>query len=109
MMWRLSSAAGERVGLQSIVGGAESPPPVTAVTARLKIAGGDADLDNFLALTRSNEQDLRAMVLSMKAKALTRAVENELIYGDVDDIKPKGFDGLHEILGVVTGAQDGLG
>lgn len=86
----------------------ESTPTVTAVTAKLKIAGGDADLDNFLALTRSNEQDLRAMVLSMKVKALVRAIENELIYGDVDDINAKGFDGLHEILGVVTGAQDVL-
>jgi len=44
----------------------------------------------------------------MKAKAVARAVENELIYGDVDDIDAKGFDGLHEILGVVTGPQDVL-
>jgi len=86
----------------------ESTPTVTAVTAKLKIVGGDADLDNFLVLTRSNEQDLRAMVLSMKAKAVVRAIENELIYGDVDDVNPKGFDGLHEILGVVTGGQDVL-
>ncbi len=42
----------------------------------------------------------------MKAKAVVRAVENQLIYGDVDDIDANGFDGLHEILGVVTGAQD---
>jgi len=48
------------------------------------------------------------MVLSMKAKAVVRAIENELIYGDVDDVNAKGFDGLHEILGVVTGAQDVL-
>ena len=86
----------------------ESTPTVTQVVAKLKIVGGDADLDNFLVLTRSNEQDLRAMVLSMKAKAVVRAIENELIYGDVDDVNPKGFDGLHEILGVVTGGQDVL-
>ncbi|HLB36832.1 MAG TPA: phage major capsid protein [Gemmatimonadales bacterium] len=86
----------------------ESTPTVTQVVAKLKIVGGDADLDKFLALTRSNEQDLRAMVLSMKAKAVVRAIENELIYGDVDDVNAKGFDGLHEILGVVTGAQDVL-
>src|SRR3990172_2481149 len=64
----------------------ESTPTVTAVTAKLKIAGGDADLDDFLALTRSNEQDLRATMLSMKVKALVRSIENELIYGDVDEI-----------------------
>src|SRR3989337_1054028 len=86
----------------------ESTPTVTQVVAKLKIVGGDADLDKFLALTRSNEQDLRAMVLSMKAKAVVRAIENELIYGDVDDVNAKGFDGLHEILGGVTGAQDVL-
>ena len=86
----------------------ESTPTVTQVVAKLKIVGGDADLDKFLALTRSNEQDLRAMVLSLKAKAVVRAIENELIYGDVDDVNAKGFDGLHEILGVVTGAQDVL-
>lgn len=84
----------------------ESTPTVTAVTAKLKIAGGDADLDKFLALTRSNEQDLRATMLSMKVKAVVRSIENELIYGDVDDINAKGFDGAHEILGVVTGGQD---
>src|SRR3989304_5238311 len=39
----------------------ESTPTVTAVTARLKIAGGDADRDNFLALPRSTAQDLRAL------------------------------------------------
>src|SRR3989337_2572085 len=86
----------------------ESTPTVTAVTATLKIAGGDADLDNFLALTRSNEQDLAATMLAMKVKAIVRHIENEMIYGDVDDIDAKGFDGLHEILGVVTGAQDVL-
>lgn len=86
----------------------ESTPTVTPVTATLKICGGDADLDKFLALTRSNEQDLQAAMLSMKAKAVVRKIENELIYGDVDDIDAKGFDGLHEILGVVTGGQDVL-
>jgi hypothetical protein len=86
----------------------ESTPTVTPVTVTLKIVGGDADLDNFLAKTRSNEQDLRATTLSTKAKATARAVENEMIYGDVDDIDAKGFDGIHEILGLVTGNQDVL-
>ncbi|OGO08263.1 MAG: hypothetical protein A2Y61_05645 [Chloroflexi bacterium RBG_13_60_13] len=87
---------------------AEGTPVVTPVTATLKIVGGDADVDQFLALTRSNEQDLEAVVLSMKVKSIVRKIENELIYGDVDDIDAKGFDGLHEILGVVTGGQDVL-
>ena len=86
----------------------EGTPTLTPFTATLKICGGDADVDKFLALTRSNQQDLEAMMLSMKAKAVARQIENELIYGDVDDIDAKGSDGLHEILGVVTGAQDVL-
>lgn len=86
----------------------EDTPTVTEITAKLKIAGGDADVDNFLQLTRSNEQDMRATVLSMKSKALARAIELEIVYGDVDDIDAKGFDGMHEILGVVTGSQDVL-
>jgi hypothetical protein len=86
----------------------ESTPTVTPVTATLKIVGGDADLDEFVKKTRSNEQDLQAIMLSLKAKAVARKVQQEFIYGDVDDIDAKGFDGLHEILGVVTGAQDVL-
>ncbi len=86
----------------------ESTPTITPVPVTLKICGGDADLDKFLALTRSNQQDLQALMLSMKAKAIGRAVQNEMIYGDVDDVDPKGFDGLHQILGPVTGAQDVL-
>jgi HK97 family phage major capsid protein len=86
----------------------ESTPTVTPVTATLKIVGGDADLDQFIRLTRSNQQDIQAVMLSLKAKAIARAVQSELVYGDIDDINPKGFDGLHEILGVVTGSQDVL-
>src|SRR3990172_10345381 len=58
----------------------ESTPTVTPITARLKIAGGDAHLDKFLALTPPNEQDLRAMVLAMKAKGIARKISSELIY-----------------------------
>ncbi len=84
----------------------ESTPTVESIPVTLKICGGDADLDKFLALTRSNEQDLAATMLSMKVKAIAREVQSQLIYGDKDDIDAKGFDGLHEIMGVVTGGQD---
>ncbi|KKL47953.1 hypothetical protein LCGC14_2330400 [marine sediment metagenome] len=86
----------------------ESTPTITPVTATLSILGGDADLDAFLKLTRSNHQDVQAQMLAMKAKAVARAAQSEMVYGDVDDINPKGFDGFHEILGVVTGNQDVL-
>ena len=86
----------------------ESTPVITPITAVLKIAGHDADVDNFLARTRSNQQDLAAEMIVASVKAVGRLVENELAYGDVDDIDVKGFDGMHEILGVVTGGQDVL-
>lgn len=86
----------------------EGTPVVTQVTAALKIAGKDADVDQFLARTRASHHDLEAEVIAAGAKSVARTIENELIYGDVDDINSKGFDGLHEILGVVTGAQDVL-
>lgn len=78
---------------------AESTPQLaTPVTATLKILGGDADVDEFLRLTRSNEQDLRGEILAMKAKAVARAFQDEFIYGDVA-ANPKGFDGLHKMIG----------
>ena len=47
----------------------ESTPTFTQKTASLKIMGGDADIDNYLASTRSNIQDLEAAVVQLKAKA----------------------------------------
>ncbi|MCX5994653.1 MAG: phage major capsid protein, partial [Chloroflexi bacterium] len=44
---------------------AESTPTFTQQTATLKILGGDADVDNFLAKTRSNIQDLEAAVVQL--------------------------------------------
>ncbi len=86
----------------------EGGPVLTAVTATLKILGTDVDVDNFLKLTRSNQQDLEAEYLSMSVKGVGRTAQSEMIYGDVDDINAKGWDGFHEILGVVTGGQDVL-
>ena len=53
----------------------EDTPTFTQVTATLKILGGDADVDHYLARTRSNVQDLEAAVVALKAKAVQQAFE----------------------------------
>jgi len=74
----------------------ESTPTFTQVSTSLKILGGDADVDQYLATTRSNVQDIEAAVLELKAKAVAHEFEDEFIYGDTT-ADPKGFDGLHKL------------
>lgn len=75
----------------------ESTPTFTQVLATLKILGGDADIDQYIATTRSNVQDIEAAVLELKAKAVAHEFEDEFIYGDTA-VDPKGFDGLHKLV-----------
>ncbi|HEY7466533.1 MAG TPA: phage major capsid protein [Dehalococcoidia bacterium] len=74
----------------------ESTPTFTQVQATLKILGGDADVDQYIATTRSNVQDIEAAVLELKAKAVAHEFEDEFIYGDTA-VDAKGFDGLHKL------------
>lgn len=78
----------------------ESTPTFTQVTASLKILGGDADVDQYLARTRSNVQDIEAAVIELKAKAVRDAFETAFISGDTT-ANPKQFDGLAKL--VTTG------
>ncbi len=75
---------------------AESTPTFTQLTASLKILGGDADVDNFLAATRSNLQDLEAAVVQLKAKAVQQKFDDTFINGDAT-ADPKSFDGLDKL------------
>jgi HK97 family phage major capsid protein len=75
----------------------ESTPTFTQVQATLKILGGDADVDQYIATTRSNVQDIEAAVLELKAKAVAHEFEDEFVYGAVAS-DPKGFDGLHALV-----------
>lgn len=75
---------------------AESTPTFTQVTATLKILGGDADVDNYVAATRSNIQDLEAAVVELKAKAVQQKFDDTFINGDVDD-NAKAFDGIDKL------------
>ena len=54
----------------------ESTPTFTQVSASLKILGGDADVDQYIATTRSNVQDIEAAVLELKAKAVAHEFED---------------------------------
>jgi len=78
----------------------EGTPTVTQITTLMRILGGDSDVDNFLRITRSNEQDLEAALLAEKAKAVAYEFENAFIYGVTAS---KQFDGLHALIG--SGAQ----
>ncbi len=84
----------------------ESTPTFTQVATSLKILGGDADVDQYVATTRSNVQDIEAAVLELKAKAVAHEFEDEFVYGDTA-ADPKGFDGLHKL--TVAGQQAHMG
>lgn len=81
----------------------ESTPTFSQITATLKIVGGDADIDNYLLMTRSNVQDLQAAIIRLKAKAVQQKFEDTFINGDTA-VDAKSFDGLSKL---ITGAQAG--
>src|SRR5918997_2604015 len=60
----------------------EGTPTFTQVTATLKILGGDADVDQYLARTRNNVQDLEAAVVELKAKAVRQEFEEGFVNRD---------------------------
>jgi HK97 family phage major capsid protein len=84
----------------------ESTPTFTQVLATLKILGGDADVDQYIATTRNNVQDIEAAVVELKAKAIAHEFEDEFVYGDTA-VDAKGFDGLHKL--VPAGQQIHMG
>uniref|UniRef100_A0A6M3KP10 Putative capsid protein n=1 Tax=viral metagenome TaxID=1070528 RepID=A0A6M3KP10_9ZZZZ len=75
----------------------ESTPTFTEQTATLKILGGDADVDEFLRQTRSNIQNLKAIVTDLKSKAIARTFEQYAIYGN-SSTNSKAFNGLHALV-----------
>lgn len=75
---------------------AESTPTFTQQTATLKILGGDADVDNFLAKTRSNIQDLESAIVQLKAKAVQQKFDDSFINGDTAS-DAKAFNGIDKL------------
>lgn len=83
----------------------EAYPESTGAVAQKKeslyILGGDADVDAFVAQTRSNINDQRATQVKMKTKAAVWKFQDAFFNGDTS-VNPKEFDGLRRRL---TGAQ----
>jgi hypothetical protein len=69
----------------------QSEPEFEQCTATLCVLGGDADVDNFLKATRSNIQDLEAVVIEQKAKALRNEFENAFLNADGSGNQPTGL------------------
>lgn len=79
----------------------ESTGTVNQKTEKIVILGGDADVDKFLQLTRSNLNDQRAVQLGLKAKSLVYQYQNSFINGDTAG-DANSFDGLKKR---ITGTQ----
>jgi HK97 family phage major capsid protein len=84
-----------------------SEPTYQQAQATLKILGGDADVDAFLQQTYSNRQDITALVVQAKAKAVAYSFNQAFFYGD-SGIDPNSFDGLATQAGAVQPAYTGL-
>jgi len=56
-------------------------PDFDKLTATLAILGRNADLDKFIAQTRSNIQDVEAVVLELAAKSVRHEFERTFVYG----------------------------
>ncbi len=56
-------------------------PEFDKLTATLAILGRNADLDKFIVQTRSNIQDIEAVVLELAAKSVRHEFERTFIYG----------------------------
>lgn len=80
---------------------AESTGSVTSATESLVILGGDADVDTYLQMTRSNLLDQRATQVEMKARAVAHKFNDAFINGDTA-VDANSFNGLKKRL---TGDQ----
>ena len=80
---------------------AESTGTVTSATEGLTILGGDADVDRFLQLTRSDFLDQRASQVEMKARSVAHKFNDTFVNGDTA-VDANSFNGLKKRL---TGAQ----
>jgi hypothetical protein len=79
----------------------ESSPTWTQRTASLVALGGDADVDKFMQQTR-NQQDLKATVIELKAKAVGYAFDEFAVMGRTSSIarytNGKAFKGILQLI-----------
>ncbi|MCX4687232.1 phage major capsid protein [Kitasatospora purpeofusca] len=89
----------------------ESTGTVNTKTESLVILGGDADVDTFIAKTRGNLNDQRAIQEQLKVKASAYKFQDAFFNGDTAT-DPQGFDGLRKRLvgnQVLSAGTNGLG
>lgn len=75
----------------------EATPTYDQITVPLRIMGGDADVDNFLQQTYADPNDLAALVIESRAKAVAHLFSDTFFNGDTVTT-PKGFDGLRKLV-----------
>lgn len=88
----------------------ESTGTVNQKSESLVILGGDADVDRFIAKTRGDLNDQRAVQTGLKVKAASYLFQDTFFNGDVA-VDSNSFDGLKKRLTggqVITGATNGL-
>jgi hypothetical protein len=76
----------------------------TQLVKALCILGGDADVDQYLQMSRSNVQDLKATIILGKAQALQRKFNDGLINGSGTGT-PLEMEGLDVIVTALGAAQ----
>ncbi len=88
------------------VGGtwAESAPTFAQATETLKILGGDADVDNYLERSFTQENDIEAVVLHEKAKAVAYQFNTSFFTGDTN-VDANAFDGIDKRLASAAASQ----
>src|SRR2546426_1067949 len=74
----------------------ESALTASEKTVKLAILGGDADVDAFLQQTYSDPNNLRALVIAAKAKALAHTFSDTFFNGDTAANANK-FDGVKKL------------
>lgn len=85
------------VGFRAINSGyTESGATVSREVEHLVVLGGDVDVDSFIAKTRGNVNDIRAIQTELKAKATAREFEKNFFVGDGTGNGFKGLDKRQE-------------
>ena len=84
----------------------ESTPTWEQRSSALCILGGDADVDAFARQTRSNEQNVKAAIIELKAKAIADEFERQAIRGYTTTLySTKQQKGLMHLLAECEGSS----
>jgi len=104
LVWNEESGLGSPSTYWYAVGDSWEEASFTPIqrTKALTVLGGDADVDNFLAQTYRNPNDLVAVTIEEKAKAVGYQFNQAIIMGD-SATTTNQFDGVKKYIG--TGSQ----